>query len=74
MKEVAKSEEETKRLVSEHFHKQIYMFGKKQSERMPIRKVWDHTIEIKERFVLRKEKVYLLLREKRKKVYKFILE
>jgi len=36
---VAKSEEKTKKLVLEHFHKWIHVFGKKQSERIPIRKL-----------------------------------
>ena len=36
--EVAKSEAETKKLVLERFHKWIYVFGKKASEQMPIRK------------------------------------
>ena len=37
--EVAKSEAEAKKLVPEKFHKWIKVFGKKQSERMPMRKV-----------------------------------
>ena len=66
----ARSEVEARKLVLEKFHQWIKVFGKKQSERMPM-KVWDHTIEVKERFVLRKGKVYLLSREKReKRVYK----
>ena len=44
------------------------MFRKKQLERMPMRKVWDHVIDVKEGFVPRKEKIYLLSREKREKV------
>jgi len=48
------------------------MFGKKASERMPTRKIWDHTIDLKERFILRKEKVYLLFREEREKEREFI--
>ena len=39
---------------------------------MPTRKLWNHTIEIKEKFVLRKGKVYLLSREERKEVCEFI--
>ena len=41
---------------------------------MPMRKVWDHVIEIKEGFVLRKGKVYLLSREEREEVCEFIKE
>ena len=48
------------------------MFEKKKLKKMPTRKVWDHMIDIKEGFVPRKEKVYLLLREERKKIRKFI--
>ena len=54
--EVAKSEAEVKRLVLEKFHKQIKVFGKKQSERMPTRKIQDHTIDMKEGFIPRKER------------------
>jgi len=50
------------------------MFGKKQSERMPTRKIWDYAIEMKEVFVLRKGKIYSLLREERGEVCKFIEE
>jgi len=72
--EVAKSEVEAKKMVPEKFHKWIKVFGKKQLERIPIRKVWDHAIEVKEEFVLRKGKVYLLSREKRKEVREFVKE
>ena len=50
------------------------MFGKKQSERMPTRKLWDHAIDMKEGFMPRKEKVYSLLREEREKVREFVKE
>ena len=50
------------------------MFGKKQSERMPTRKVWNHTIDVKEGFVLRKGKVYPLSREEREEVREFVKE
>jgi len=66
--EVAKSEAEAKKLVLEKFHRWIKVFEKKQLERMPTRKIWDHTIEVKEGFVLRKGKVYPLSREEREEV------
>ena len=46
--EAAKSEVEAKKMVPEKFYKWIKVFGKKQSESMPTRKVWDHAINIKE--------------------------
>ena len=41
---------------------------------MPTRKLWDHAIDMKEVFIPRKGKMYLLSREERKEVCKFILE
>ena len=72
--EAAKSEIEAKKLVPERFHKWIKVFGKKQSERMPTRKLWDHVIDVKERFVPRKGKVYPLSREEREEVREFVKE
>ena len=50
--EAARLEEEVKKLVLEKFHRLIKVFGKKQSERMPTQKVWDHAIDLKEGFIL----------------------
>ena len=61
-------------MVLEKFHKWIKVFEKKQSERMLTRKMWDHTIDVKEGFVLRNGKVYLLSREEREEVREFIKE
>ena len=72
--EAAKSEVEAKKLVPKRFHRWIKIFGKKQSERMPTRKVWDHAIDMKEGFIPRKGKVYLLSREEREEVREFIQE
>jgi len=41
---------------------------------MPTRKVWDHAIDVKKGFVLRKGKVYPLSREEREEVRNFIEE
>ena len=71
---VAKLEVEARKLVFEKFHKWIKIFGKKQLERMPTRKVLNHVIEMKEGFVPRKGKVYPLLREERKEVREFVKE
>ena len=71
---MVRSEEEAKKLVPEKLHKWIKVFGKKASERMPIRKIWDYAIDMKEVFVPRKGKIYLLSREEREEVCKFIKE
>ena len=72
--ETVKSEVEAKKMVPEKFHKWIKVFGKKQLERMLTRKVWDHVINVKEGFVLRKGKVYPLSREEREEVREFVKE
>ena len=41
---------------------------------MSTRKLWNHTIDMKERFVPKKEEVYLLSREEREEVCEFIAE
>jgi len=70
--EVARSEEEVRKLVSEKFHKWIQVFSKKASKWMFTRKLWDHVINTKEGFVPRKGKVYSLSREEREEVQEFI--
>ena len=41
---------------------------------MLTKKIWDHVIKVKKGFVLRKGKVYLLSREEREEICKFIEE
>jgi len=50
------------------------VFGKVESERMPVRKVWDHTIDVKEDFRPSKAKVYPLSRNEREEVQNFVNE
>ena len=50
------------------------VFGKKQSKKIMTRKIWDHVIDLKKQFVLKKEKIYSLSREEREEMHKFILE
>jgi hypothetical protein len=47
-------------LVPKTYHDYLSVFQKKESERMPLRKPWDHSIELKPGFVPNKSKVYLL--------------
>jgi len=63
-----KNEEVLRKLVPKKFWKWRKVFGKKESERMPVQKTWDHAIELKERFVPKKEKVYSLLKEEREEI------
>ena len=74
VKKVEKDEDEEmlKRLVPKKFWKWKRVFGKKESERMPVQKTWDHTIELKEGFMPKKGKVYLLSREEKEEVQTFV--
>ena len=38
-------------MVPRWFHKYLKVFEKKESERMLMRKIWDHTIDLREGFV-----------------------
>jgi len=58
----------TEEMVPRRFHKYLKMFEKKDSERMPTRKVWDHAIDLREGFVPKKGKIYPLLRVEREEV------
>jgi len=74
VKKMEKNEDEKvlKRLVPRRFWKWKKVFGKKESERMPVQKIWDHAIELKKGFMPRKGKVYSLSREKREEVQTFV--
>ena len=58
----------TEKIVPRQFHKYLKVFEKKESERMLMRKVWDHTIDLREGFVPKKGKIYLLSRVEREEV------
>ena len=55
-------------MVPRWFHKYLKVFEKKESERMLTRKAWDHAIDLREGFVLKRGKIYLLSRVEREKV------
>jgi len=59
-------------MVPKGFHQWLKVFGKVKSERMPVQKVWDHIIDLREDFKARKAKVYPLFRSKRDEVQKFV--
>jgi len=45
-------------MVPRRFHRWMKVFGKVESERMLVRKVWDHAIDLREEFVPSKARVY----------------
>jgi len=58
----------TEEMVPRRFHRYLKVFEKKDSERMPMRKAWDYAIDLREGFVLKKGKIYPLLRVEREEV------
>ena len=71
-KEIEKDHRKIKEMVPEKFLKWRKVFGKIKSERMLMRKIWDHAIDLKETFVPQKERIYLLSKDKRKEVQNFV--
>jgi len=56
------------KMVPRWFHKYWKVFGKKDLEKILIRKAWDHAIDLRKGFVLKKGKIYLLSRVEREEV------
>ena len=59
-------------IVPRQFYKYLKVFKKKESERMLIRKAWDHAIDLRKGFVPKKRKIYLLSRVEREEVQEFV--
>jgi len=62
----------TEKMIPRWFHKYLKMFEKKELERMPTRKAWDHVFNLREGFVSKKEKIYPLSRIEREKLQEFV--
>ena len=66
--------EKVRKMVLQRFHKQLKVFEKAESERIPVRKPQDYAINLREDFMPRKEKTYLMSRKEKKKVREFVEE
>ena len=55
-------------MVPKKFLKWRKVFGKVESERMSIRKIWDYVINLKEMFKPQKERIYSLSKDEREEV------
>ena len=62
----------TDEIVPRWFHKYLKVFKKKDLERMLTKKAQNHAIDLREGFVLKKDKIYLLSRIEREKVQEFV--
>jgi len=61
-------------MVPQKFYKWLKVFGKIESKRMPTRKPWDHAINLKEDFVPKKGRTYLISRQEKEEVREFVEE
>jgi len=61
-------------MVPKRFHKWLKVFGKMESKRIPVRKAWDHVIDLNNNFKASKARVYPLSRNKKEEVQKFVNE
>ena len=61
-------------MVPQKFNKQLKVFEKAESERIPVKKPWDHAINLREDFIPRKGRMYLISREEKEKVRETVKE
>jgi len=74
MGEEVRMEKSVEDMVPTRFHKYLLVFKKKESEHLPLHKPWDHVIETKLGFQLKKSKVYALSPKEQEEVDDFINE
>ena len=72
--EMEANHRKVEKMVPKQFHAWLKVFGKVESERMPVRKAWDHAIDLNNNFKPSKAKVYPLLRNEKEEVQKFVDE
>jgi len=61
-----------KKMVPQKFYKWLKVFGKVESKRISVRKVWDYVINLRDDFRASKARIYLLSRNEKEEVQKFI--
>ena len=64
--------EKVRKIVPQKFHKWLKVFEKAESERIPVRKPWDHAINLRKDFVSKKRRIYLMSRKEKEKVREFM--
>ena len=72
--EVELDREKVRKMIPQRFHKWLKVFEKMESKRMPVRKPWDHVINLREDLVPRKERTYLILKKEKEEVREFVEE
>ena len=55
------------KMIPRRFHKYLKVFEKKELERMSMRKIWNHIIDLREEFISKKKERYICCQEQKKK-------
>ena len=71
-KKVEADHRKIKEIVSRKSLKQRKVFRKVKSERIPMRKIQDYTIDLKKTFKLQKERIYSLSKDEREEIHDFV--
>ena len=66
--EVKTDHRKIEEMVSKRFLKWKKVFGKVELERIPTRKIWDYTIDLKKIFKPQKERIYPLSKNEKEEV------
>ena len=60
--------------MPQKFHRWLKVLKKVKSERIPVKKPWDHAINLREDFMPRKGRTYLISREEKEEIREFVEE
>jgi len=66
--------EKVRKIVPQKLYRWLKVFEKAESERMLVKKPWDHVINLREDFIPRKGRIYLMSREEKEEVREFVEE
>ena len=69
---IQKVEKTAEELVTKKYHKYLKVLSKEESEKMLIRKPWNHAIELKDKFKPKKGRLIPLFHEEQEEVSAFI--
>jgi len=72
--EINLNRKKVEKMVPQKFHKWLKVFRKAKSERMLTRKPWDHMFNLKEDFIPKKGRTYLMSRQEKEEVQEFVEE
>jgi len=70
--EIEEDHRKIEEMVPRRFLKWKKVFGKVELERIPMRKIWDHAIDLKKTFTPQKGKIYPLSKNEREEVQSFV--